>query len=804
MIRFSTDLRFGLRALAGNPTFVVVAVLLLGIGIGTSAMTFTVVNDALRKPLGAIDGEGLVEIWEQHRTSPEQWWPVSHGRFLDWRAATSERAELGAFREESVIVGPRGVGARVEGTSATGNLFSLLGAAPILGRGLQPVDETPGAEPVVVVVESYWRAQLGGDPGVVGRSIEIDGTRHTVIGVVPALLDVGVPPTIRRARLWLPLRSASQPPSRTDRSLQVVARLAGGVSLESFAAQLDSVSRDLAAVYPEDVDWSPTLVPMGFSSIASMRPALWLSMGAAWLVLLVATANLANLTLAYALRRRHEFGIRAAIGASPWRLAGQLLCEGLGVAALGALLGVFLARLGLDLLAREYEAQTLAPAVLPMDAVSLAFVVALAFVVTALFAVLPALEVARVATRVQVAESGAGTTATRGRTRLRRGLVAAQVAASLVLLVGAALVSKSFMNLLAIDAGVEIERVTSIRVESAGPIDDGDVERFANGVVGALAALPGVETAASANHLLPLRGGGLSSTLSFPGDEDIPRAARTARYVGVTPGFFETLGIPLLAGRSFDASGEGNRAAVISEELARELWPGEDPVGRRFLLDAEAERGWVTVLGIAGDVLTWDSSGDRPLPLAYLDVDSFSSRPVFFFIRHRADAPAIGADTISRAIDALGLPVTRIVVTPMEQVARDPFWRQRLFSLWFTIFGVAAVVLTVAGIYAVLAALVSQRVQEMGIRMALGAGPREVLFLVMREAGAFVGVGIAVGVCVAYLFARTLGSLLYGVEAFDGPVFLASAALLVAAAMAASLAPSVRAARVDPKVLLRR
>lgn len=187
-----------------------------------------------------------------------------------------------------------------------------------------------------------------------------------------------------------------------------------------------------------------------------------------------------------------------------------------------------------------------------------------------------------------------------------------------------------------------------------------------------------------------------------------------------------------------------------------------------------------------------------------LDVDSFSSRPVFFFIRHRADAPAIGADTISRAIDALGLPVTRIVVTPMEQVARDPFWRQRLFSLWFTIFGVAAVVLTVAGIYAVLAALVSQRVQEMGIRMALGAGPREVLFLVMREAGAFVGVGIAVGVCVAYLFARTLGSLLYGVEAFDGPVFLASAALLVAAAMAASLAPSVRAARVDPKVLLRR
>ncbi|MBN1238397.1 MAG: FtsX-like permease family protein, partial [Gammaproteobacteria bacterium] len=211
----------------------------------------------------------------------------------------------------------------------------------------------------------------------------------------------------------------------------------------------------------------------------------------------------------------------------------------------------------------------------------------------------------------------------------------------------------------------------------------------------------------------------------------------------------------------------------------------------------------VTVVGVARDVLTWDSSGEQPLPLAYLDLESFPERPLFFFVRHRRDVPAIGTDTISRAIDALGLPIKRIVVTPMEQVARDPFWRQRLFSLWFTIFGVAAVILALTGIYGVLAALVSQRMREMGIRMALGAERRQVLFLVLREAGGFVGVGVAIGLCAAYPFARTLRSLLFGVEPLDGPLFVASAASLSAMALAASLTPALRAARANPTVLLK-
>jgi hypothetical protein len=269
----------------------------------------------------------------------------------------------------------------------------------------------------------------------------------------------------------------------------------------------------------------------------------------------------------------------------------------------------------------------------------------------------------------------------------------------------------------------------------------------------------------------------------------------------VTTNFFAALGIPLLRGQGFVGNDRG-RVAVLNEALANLLWPNEDAVGRQFRLEADAERGWITVVGVSRDVLTWDSSGAKPLPTAYLDAQSFAARPLFFFVRHRG-GQAIGAQILSRTIDALGLPVKRIVVTPMEQVARDPFWRQRLFSLWFAIFGAAAVVLMVAGIYGVLAYFVRERAQEMGIRMALGANRIKVLFLVLREAVVLVGIGVVVGLGAAYLLARTLRSLLFGVEPLDWPLFVAALALLAAVAMAASLAPAVRAARVDPSVLLK-
>jgi putative ABC transport system permease protein len=798
-----SDVRFGLRALVANPTFVVLAVVCLGIGIGASAMTFTAINALLLQPLGTIDPKGIVFIGEAHRSAPNELLYASFANLRDWQTPVADRAQIGGLRPSGLMIGPSEADVRVEGAYATDNLFAILGVAAILGRGFEARDAAADSEPVVLLSENYWRQQFGSDPAIIGRDLRVDGTPHTVVGVVPALLDLGIPTVIRSARVWVPIRADSSLLARGDRSWVVFARLGVDVSVESFTAQLEGIAAELAADYREDEGWTVGVEPLSGSPSVRIRTMLWLSVGAAVLVLLIACANVANLTLAHAVRRRHEFGIRAAMGAAPSRLALQLLCESFAVATLGAALGLLLARAGIESLIRLYAADTLAPVALPIDWESLAFTVALAFVATVAVGLVPALDTARAAARARIAESGSGTTAAPGQERLRRSLVVAQVAASLVLLVGAALLAQSFMNMLAVDGGVETSSVTSVRVEALGsPSGTDDAGRYVARMQGALAAIPGVESAAATANLLPLRGGGFRSSVGLPGDA-APGARPVIAYTGVTPNFFATLEIPLLRGRSFGSGELSGRAAVVNERLARLLWRNQDAIGQQFRLDADVERGWITVVGVSRDVLTWDNSGDRALPTAYLDLGSFPVYPVFLFLRQRNVEQVIGAAAIDSAIESLGVPLRRIVVTPMDRVARDPFWRQRLFSTWFGIFGVAASILTATGIYGVLAFLVSQRWREIGVRMALGASGRTVIWLVLRHGAAFVGAGIVIGVVAAYFMARGMRGILFGVEPLDLPRFVAVAAFVVLIAIAASVGPAMRAARADPNVLLR-
>jgi predicted permease len=788
------DIRFALRALKSNPAFVVLAVLCLGLGIGASTMMFTVVDDALVDPLGIVDEEGLAIVGEVHRSAPNQLATTSAALLRDWQEALGDRAEIAGLRGASFVVGASGAEVRVEGASATADIFEVLGVAPLAGRALAADDTLAGAQAVVVLSEAYWRRELGAARDVVGGVLRIDGAPHTVVGVVPSLLSVGMPNTIRSVQIWVPLPAAAASGPRGDRSLLGLARLADGVGVTAFEARL----RDVAAGVAASADWSARVDPVANSPFGFARSALLLSSGAAVLLLLMACANLANLTLVHAQRRRHEFGIRAAVGASPWRLARQLLAESTLVALAGAALGLVLARTGLDVLASFYSQETLAPAELPIDRGSLAFAIGLTFATTLLVGLWPALEVARGAARTQIAESGAGATTAHGRGTLRRSLVVGQVAASLVLLVAAALLGRSAMNLLALPGGVDEERVTSIRVDWQGRADDAaqDAER----VLGALAALPGVESAAATSNLLPLRGGGFRSTASLPGvaDGDGPAVA----YTGVTPSFFGTLGVPIVSGRSFGANEQPGRVAVVNETMARLLWPSGGAVGAQFRFDADPERGFVTVVGIAADVLTWNSSGEEPLPMAFVDAASLPGRPVFFFVRTWGAAQGLAPETLTRAIDALGFSIRRIVVIPMAKVARDPFWAERLSGLWFAVFGGAALLLTVTGIYGVLSHLVAQRWRELGIRMAVGAGREQVVWLVLREAGAFVALGTVVGLVVAVAVAQTMRGVLFHVEPFDVAVFAAVAVFLATVAVAASVAPALRASRADPKELL--
>jgi putative ABC transport system permease protein len=796
-----SDIRRGLRSLVANPSFVVLGVSCLGIGIGASAMTFTAVNHALLRPLGSVSPEGLVAVAEVHRTGPNQWWPVSAPNLQDWQAAVGERARLAPLRASSFVIGTTTADTRVEGAYATDDLFAVLGVSPVLGRGLQPQDELAGSGLVVVLSESYWRRQLNGDRAVIGRTLTLDGTPHVVVGVVPSLLAIGLPGEISSARMWVPLRTAAAAAARDDRSLFVVARLAADVGIESFTAQLEAVAGELSAVHPENDGWGVGVEALPFSAVGLTRPLLLFSLGAAALVLLVACANVANLTLANAGRRRHEFAVRAALGASSARLVAQLLSETLTVAALGAVAGLLLARFGLQFLVRLVETNTLAPAELPIDAVSFAYTLALTFATTALVGLLPALEVARHGARAQIAESGSGLTTAPGQSRLRSALVVGQVAASLVLLIGAVLLSRSLVNLLALDGGVATQSVTSVRVEAlqqtASP---DDVERYVARVLDALSGIAGVESAAASANFLPLRGGGLRSSVSVPGGGG---TGPTSAYTGITPGFFDALDIPLLRGRTFGENEQRGRVAVVNQRLADLLWPNQDALGREFRLDADPQRGWITVIGVAGDVLTFDSSGPTPLPMAFLDARSFDRYPMFFFVRTADAAQIVGPAVINSAIASLEIPLRRVVVTPMAQVARDPFWRQQVLSTWFSAFGTAALALAAIGVYGVLAYLVGQRRREIGIRMAVGARRGQVLALVLRQGAILAVAGIAVGLVGAFAVARALQSMLFGVDALEWPVFAAVAAVLAAIAIVASLAPALRASRVDPNVLFK-
>lgn len=796
-----SDIRRGLRSLLASPSFVVLAVLCLGIGIGASTMTFTAVHHALLRPLGSVDAAGLVEVAEVNRTMPNSWWPASVPNLQSWQAAFGERAHLAGLRATGFAVGSADTEARVEGAYAIGDLFAVLGVAPVLGRGLQPADELPGAEPVVVLAEAYWRAQLGGDPGIVGRSLLVDGTPHTVVGVTPSLLAIGIPTAIRSARVWVPLRDAASS-ARDDRTLLVVARLAEGVTVASFTAQLENAASELAEAYPANSGWGIDVRLLADDAGGRIRPLLLLSLGAAALVLLIACANVANLTLARAGARRHELAVRSALGASSTRLVVQLLSESLAVAALGAVAGLVLAQVGLQFLVRFYETNELAPAEMPIVGVSYALTIVLTFVATALVSLVPAFEVARNGARAQVAKSGSGLTAAPGQNRVRSVLVVGQVAASLILLIGAALLSRSFMNLLALDGGVETARVTSVRIDAAREaVTTDDVERYVAAALDVLSGIPGVESATVSTNFLPMRGGGFRSSVSLP--TDVSGAGPAVAYTGVTPGFFAALDIPLLRGRVFGDNEQRGRVAVVNERFAELLWPGENPLGRQFRLEAEPERGWITVVGVSGNVLTFDSSGLTPLPTAFFDVRSFADYPVMFFVRMRGASPMMGPAAFTGAIESLSIPLRRVVVTPMAQVARDPFWRQQLFSTWFTAFGAAALALAAIGLYGVLAYVVGQRRREIGIRMAIGARRHQVLTLVLRQGVLLAGMGIAIGLVAAYLVARSLQGLLFGVDALEWSVFAAVAALLGAIAIVSSLAPALRAGRVDPSALFK-
>jgi putative ABC transport system permease protein len=698
----------------------------------------------------------------------------------------------------------------IPGLRISSSLLTVLEASPALGRGLRLEDEQDGASPVVLVSHGLWERRFGGDPTVVGRSLTLNGTVYRVIGVMPA--GFHFPPFWQeKAEMWTPLVYPAQRwADRGSRSLRVFARLRDGVSLEQSATEMNAVARRLELAYPQSyADLASSVVPLAEMVVRKTRTALVVLLGAVAFLLLIACANVANLLLARASGRRKEIALRLALGAARWRLVRQLLTESLLLASAAGAVGVLLAWWAIHVL--TVSIPDASRFTLPryqeigIGAAVLLFTAGMSALTSVLFGLAPAVQFLRPDLHATLKEGGRGHLR-HSRSALGRMLVAGEAAVALLLLVGAGLMVRSLARLGAVDAGFDARNVLTMRVV----VTDVPVARrtpFYRQVLDRVAAVPGVTSVSGINHL-PLAGD--LWTFSFtvrgrpsPNPSNLPGAAFRVAF----PGYFQTMRIPLLLGRDFTEHDDSNAppVVVVNQTMAKHYWPGEDAIGKRIRLGGPASTSpWLTIVGVVKDVeqREWGVSADNEFYFPYGQNPENFQRYLTVVARTSGD-PLAFAGAIQQQIWALNrdLPVADVV--SMQQVVDRAVWQPHFSTTILGSFAGLALLLAAVGIYGVISYGVSQRRGEIGIRMALGARPADVLRGVLGEAAVLTGVGAAAGLAAALLLTRYLKSLLYEVSATDPLAMVAAAALLGAVAMAAAWLPARRAMRIDPIEALR-
>jgi predicted permease len=721
------------------------------------------------------------------------------------RARSIERLE--EFHSMMFVLLGDGEPERVRTGVVSSGYFDMLGVAPALGRGFVAADEAPGAEPVLLLGDEYWRERYGADPAVVGRTVRMNDRVHTIAGVLPPLPHYPERCDVYMATAACPFRSSPETvASRSARMSRVVARLAPGVTVDEARADVARVSADLAREYPESYPErfgvTSSVSPLTDEMTLEARPTFLLLLATAGLVLLIACANAANLAYARAGRRERELAVRSALGAGRFRIARQLLTESALLALAGGLLGLGIAAAGLELVVTFAARFTPRAAEIELDATVLAFTLGASVVAGLLVGVLPALPVAgRLAALVN---GGSGrTTDHAGRTRVRNALVVLQVALSFALLVSAGLFVRSLIHLQQVDPGFNPERVLAMDVPLTWSKYETQEQRraFFDDLLARLRSDPRVITAAASTHF-PLDGGRpWSMPLRVEGRVEVDGAPqRPIDLRVVSHDYFGTIGLPLVEGRRFEATDttESPLVAVVNRSTARRYWGEESPVGKRVMLDEED--GWVTVVGVVGDVKQYGLDSE-PADEVYCPISQagFGSRVL---ARTMADPMALARDAraMVHAIDP-EQPVTE--VRTLEMARDESLSPSRLTASLVGLFAAVALLITVAGVGGALALWVGQRTREIGVRMAMGASPARVLALAMRQGLGLVVFGLAIGVVGALALAQALSGWLFGVTPTDPITYAAVAAVLLAAAAAACWVPAYRAARVDPMTTLR-
>jgi predicted permease len=791
---FAQDVRFSLRSLVRSPGFTVVAVLTLALGVGANTAIFSVVDGVLLKPLALPLPERLVAVGEMPRDG-DGLTVTSPGSFFDWKAA-SRSLRLGAYSTVGGTVTGRGEPERLQGVRTLGGLFELLGVQPLFGRTVRESDEDPTAENVIVLGYRTWQRMYGEDRDVVGRTVTVNGTPRTIVGVMPP--DFRFPDGA--AEFWVPARFEQEFRSNRDQYfLAVIGRLTAGATLERARAEMATVATRLRTDWPlYNADLRIAVRPLRDTIVAGVKTRLLILMGAVVFVLLITCANLGNLLLARATTRRREIAIRQALGAGRGRVARQLLTESLVLALLGGAAGLLVGKAFLSLLLAAQETTNL-PRVedIVLDQRVLLFTLGVSLLAGLFFGSLPAWNLSRARSAGALREGARGSA---GHQWTRSALVVSELALALMLLAGAGLLVRTFHLLQRVDPGIRATNVLTFDVSlpNADPA-------FVPATLAAIAALPGVRAAAVVSQF-PVTGRGIGAwfnRLDRPTGDDVKPTGEAYRVV--TPDAFAALGIPLERGRLLTDDDTRERpAVVINEALARRYYPGEDPLDKEIYLGAPDNRLFdsAVIVGVVGD--TRDAGlGSDPLPTVYIPLAVMQRWTAFSYVIRTSVPPLSVANAAREAVRAVDgtIPVrnVRTADTVLHEAVAPAQWSMTLLGVFATL----AVTMAALGIFGVLSYTVTQRTRELGIRLALGAGPGAVRSMVVRQALGLVVAGLGIGLAGSVAVVRVMASLLYGVAPTDPVTFAAVGVVLVTVAVAASYLPARRATRVDPMIALR-
>jgi putative ABC transport system permease protein len=798
MRNLALDIRYAMRMWLKRPGFTVVVVTVLALCIGANTAMFSVINAVLLRPLSLREQDRLVVLWERTRQMEDM--SVAYPNFLDWQAQGRSFEQLAGFKTDNFNYTDGGDPERVPGKQVTANFFSTLGVEPVLGRTFTPEEDRPGAAPTVLVGYNFWKRRFASDPGLLDKQLMLNGRAYTAIGVLPADFNL-----YGEGELYTPLGLNAD--KMTDRAahsgLYAIGRLRPGASVEGARTEMEALAANLARQYPESNEGnSVAVVSLPEDIVGDYRKSFLTLLGAVALVLLIACANVANLLLAAGAARQQEMAVRAATGASRWRLMRQLFAESTTLSVAGGLAGLVLAWAGIKWL------MSLAPPDVPrtkevgIDLWVLGFTALIAVLTGIVFGLAPSVQISKTDLNTTLKEAGRGSMMAPGSRRMRNALVTVEIALALILLVGAGLMVKSFLRLRATAPGFDANNVLTMRL-SLPPTKYTERQQyvqFTDRVLEEVKALPGVRAAAISGGLPLGRGGETSYTIEGrPPDMEAGQQPMVVEYPASSD-YFRTMGIPLIKGRYFnDGDREGSpKVVVIDARLAQKAFAGEDPIGRRLIPSGDEPH---EIVGIVGDVKHYGLDREAKEQIYY----PFAQRGganLYLSVRTVQD-PASAGPAVRGRIAAIDRDQPVYDVKTMQERVAQSIAKPRFNTLLLAIFAGMALLLTVVGTYGVISYTVAQRTNEIGIRLALGARPSHIKRMVLRQGLLLVFVGLAVGLVVAYAINQIMASLVYGVSTTDPFIFAGAALFLTAVTLLASYVPARRATQVDPVIALR-